>query len=145
MWDCMATAIIKAIHVHISCSPIRVHCGNTPLFQRYVTSCTDHTYDTPLCRRTDEKTKSNFQVFHNGLRQVSRQCRHREVPITMVSVPSHVYSLVIPCVNCYTCPYDNSWLKKFLHSACRGFFLTPAWLLPPLKLKLVRCGVCVCL
>ena len=27
---------------------------------------------------------------------------------------------------------------------CRGFSLTPALLLPPLKLKLVWCGVCVC-
>jgi len=65
MRDRMATAILKAtvLHVHISCSPIRVHCGNTPLFQHYVTSCTHHTYDTPLCRRTDEKTNLELSVL----------------------------------------------------------------------------------
>ena len=65
-----------------------------------------------------KETNLKLQVFHNGLQQASRQCRHREVPITTVSVPSHPTSIVsYSCVNCYTCPYDNSWLKKFLHSA----------------------------
>lgn len=51
----------KLLRLHSVCSPIQVHCGNLSLFEYCIISWTDHTNDTPLCRRTTEKN-SNIQT-----------------------------------------------------------------------------------
>ena len=80
-----------------------------------------------------KETNLKLQVFHNGLRQASRQCRHREVPIRRCLF--HPTSIVsYSCVNCYTCPHDNSHCWSFYILPTLQRFLSPALLLPPLKL-----------
>ena len=62
---------------------------NTSLFECYITSCTDHTYDTPLCRRTDEKTNSKLQVFPqwNPTGERTMQTRRSSTNDDVCSVP----------------------------------------------------------
>ena len=84
-------SLSKLLCLHSVCSPIRVRCGNISLFEYCIISCIDHTYDTPLCRRTTEKT-SNFKCSHNGLKWVSRWCRYGEALTVMVSIQSSIYS-----------------------------------------------------